>query len=69
VLGLPVPRALTPGKFDLKKAAKHVGNAAERVDLKKVAKHVGNAAERVESASEDVRQASGQAKRLSKKLS
>jgi hypothetical protein len=38
-------------------------------DLKKVAKQIGNLAERVEHTSEDVRMASAQAKRMSKKLS
>jgi hypothetical protein len=58
VLGMPVPRSLTPGKLDLK-----------NIDLKKVAKRIGNVAERVENTSEDVRVASAQAKRMSKKLS
>jgi hypothetical protein len=53
VLGLRVPRELTPGNFDLKKVAKQVGDVAERL----------------ESTSEDIRVASGQAKRMTKKLS
>jgi hypothetical protein len=52
VLGIRVPRALTPGKFDLKRVAKQIGDIAERV----------------EHTSEDVRVASAQAKRVSKKL-
>jgi hypothetical protein len=39
------------------------------LDLKKVAKQIGNFAERLEHTSEDVRMASAQAKRMSKKLS
>jgi hypothetical protein len=53
VLGVPMPRALKPGK----------------VDLKKVAKELSNVAERVEKTSEGVRAASSQAKRVTKNLS
>jgi hypothetical protein len=53
VLGMPMPRTVSPGK----------------IDLKKVAKQVGNVAERVEKTSEDVRTASAQAKRVAKNLS
>jgi hypothetical protein len=61
VLGVRVPRSLTPGKLDL--------SNLKDLDLKKVAKQIGNVAERVENTSEDVRVASAQAKRMSKKLS
>ena len=61
VLGVPVPRSLNPGKLDL--------NGLKNLDLKKVAKQIGNVAERLENTSEDVRMASAQAKRMSKKLS
>ena len=53
VLGVRLPRDLRPGSLDLKKVAKQIGNVAERV----------------EHTSEDVRVASAQAKRVSKKLS
>jgi hypothetical protein len=53
LLGVRLPRELTPGNFDLKRVAEQIGNIAERV----------------EHASEDVRVASAQAKRVSKKLS
>jgi hypothetical protein len=66
VLGVPLPRSLKPGNLkpgnlDLKQL--------KDIDLKKVAKQIGKAAEKVESTSEDVRMASQQAKRMSKKLS
>jgi hypothetical protein len=48
-----LPRELMPGNLDLKKVANQIGNFAERV----------------EHTSEDVRMASAQAKRMSKKLS
>jgi hypothetical protein len=53
VLGVPIPRGMSPGT----------------IDLKKVAKQLGNVAEHVEKTSEDVHTASSQAKRLAKKLS
>jgi hypothetical protein len=53
VLGVRVPRGLTPGSLDLRKIAKQVESVAERV----------------EHTSEDVRMASAQAKRVSKRLS
>jgi hypothetical protein len=53
VLGVPIPRTMSPGT----------------IDVKKVAKQFGNVAEHVEKTSEDVRTASSQAKRLAKKLS
>jgi hypothetical protein len=58
VLGIKVPRGLQPKKLDL-------GN----VDVKKLAKQVGKIADQVERTSEDVRLASQQAKRVTKKLS
>jgi hypothetical protein len=53
LLGVPLPRALKPSKLDLKKVVKQVGDVADRV----------------ESASEGVRKASAQTKRVTKKLS
>ena len=53
LLGVSLPRDLKPGKLDVKKLAKQVGTAADRL----------------ERVSEDVRMASAQAKRMSKKLS
>jgi hypothetical protein len=83
VLGVQIPRELTPShlaskvdpkrlasKVDPKRVASKVDpkRLAGSVDLKKVAKHIGNAAEQIEERSEDVRVLSGQAKRLSRKL-
>jgi hypothetical protein len=53
VLGVRLPREVMPNNLDLKKLAKQVGDFAERL----------------EHTSEDVRMASAQAKRMSKKLS
>jgi hypothetical protein len=53
VLGVPMPRSLKPPS----------------IDMKKVAGQLSNVAERVEKTSEDVRVASGQAKRVTKSLS
>jgi hypothetical protein len=52
VLGVRIPRDLAPGN----------------VDLNRVAKRIATIAERVEHTSEDVRVASAQAKRVSRKL-
>jgi hypothetical protein len=52
VLGVRVPRELSPRTFDVKKMAKRVGDVAERV----------------ERVSDDVRVASAQAKRAAKKV-
>jgi hypothetical protein len=53
-LGVPLPRvSLKPGKMDLKKVVKELGDVAERV----------------ENASENVRSASAQTKKMTKKLS
>ena len=52
VLGVRVPREMSPRTFDVKKMAKRVGDAAERV----------------ERVSDDVRLASAQAKRAAKKV-
>jgi hypothetical protein len=61
VLGVTVPRDLMPRNLDLKKLAD--------LDVKKVAKQVTKFAEQLERTSEDVRMASAQAKRVSKRLS
>jgi hypothetical protein len=53
VLGVRVPRELSPSNFDLKKVAKQIENFAERM----------------EHTSDDVRLVSAQAKRVSKRLS
>jgi hypothetical protein len=52
VLGVRVPRELSPHTFDLKKMAKRVGDVAERV----------------ERVSDDVRLASAQTKRATRKV-
>ena len=62
VLGTSIPRQLNTSKLDPRKVA-------HEIDLKKVLKQIGSVAEQVEAISEDVRVLSGQAKRLSKKLS
>jgi hypothetical protein len=58
VLGVPLPRGLTDGKINPKK-----------LNVKTAAKHVSNLAERVEHTSEDVRATSAQVKRVTKRLS
>jgi hypothetical protein len=52
VLGIPVPRELSPRTFDVKKMAKRVEDVADRL----------------ERVSDDVRLASAQAKRAAKKV-
>lgn len=71
VLGVAIPRQIELPKLDLKKLAKDVDlkKVAKDLDLKKVAKQVAEVSEQIEARSEDVRFLSGQAKRLSKKLS
>ena len=65
---MPVPRELDLRKLAPKKLVdpKKLGNS---IDLKHVAKQIGDAAEAIEARSDDVRILSGQAKRLSRKLS
>jgi hypothetical protein len=58
VLGVKVPRGLQPGKLD-----------PRNVDVKKLAKQVTKLADQLERASEDVRVASQQTKRVTEKLS
>ena len=62
VIGIPIPDDLNPRHLDAKKLA---GN----IDIKGVLRKIGNAAEQIEARSEDVRALSGQAKRLTRKLS
>jgi hypothetical protein len=57
--GLPIPRDM---KLDLRKAT-------HDLDVKRLIQQIGNAAEQIEARSEDVRQLSAQAKRLSRRLS
>jgi hypothetical protein len=57
--GLPIPRDL---KLDLSKVT-------PELDVKRLLRQIGDAAEQVELRSEDVRQLSAQAKRLSRRLS
>jgi hypothetical protein len=58
LLGIKIPRGLQPNKLD-----------PTKIDVKKLAKQVTNVADQVERTSEDVRLASQQAKRVTKKLS
>ncbi|MFL5864245.1 MAG: hypothetical protein ACJ780_26335 [Solirubrobacteraceae bacterium] len=80
VMGVPIPNQLNPRnlhlhvdtkKLDPSKLTKKVDPAklAKKVDLKDVLRQIGDAAEQVEARSEDVRMLSGQAKRLTRKLS
>jgi hypothetical protein len=57
--GLPIPH---DKKLDLRKAT-------QDIDLKRLLRQIGDAAEQIELRSEDVRQLSAQAKRLSRRLS
>jgi hypothetical protein len=61
VLGIAIPTELKP-HLDPKKLA-------NTVDLKDLLRKIGDAAEQIEARSEDVRTLSGQAKRLTRKLS
>jgi hypothetical protein len=58
VLGVPLPRGLGDGKINPKK-----------LNVKTAAKHVSNFAERVEQTSDDVRATSAQVKRVTRRLS
>jgi hypothetical protein len=60
VMGIPVPNELSP---------RHLEKLARNIDLKDVFRQIGNAAEQIEARSDDLRALSGQAKRLSRKLS
>ena len=62
VMGIPIPDDLNPRHLDAKKLASNI-------DIKGVLRKIGNAAEQIEARSEDVRTLSGQAKRLTRKLS
>lgn len=55
-------RKLVPKGFDAKKVV-------DSLDLNELMRKIGDAAEQIEARSEDVRMISGQAKRLSRKLS
>lgn len=59
-MGIPVPEELSP---------RHLEKLARSIDLKDVSRQIGNAAEQIEARSDDLRALSGQAKRLSRKLS
>jgi hypothetical protein len=63
------PKKLTKG-LDPKKLASHVDvrGLVKDVDLKGVVRHIGDFAEQVEARSDDVRTLSGQAKRLSRRV-
>jgi hypothetical protein len=80
VLGVRIPKELNPQRLgaaklvkglDAKKLAGHVDfrGLAKDVNLKDVIRHIGNVAEQVEARSDDVRTLSGQAKRLSRRVS
>jgi hypothetical protein len=61
LLGVKIPRAMVPRNIKLK--------VPHGLDVKTIAKQVEQAADRLERTSEDVRFASAQAKRVSRKLS
>jgi hypothetical protein len=61
VLGVKVPRGMTARNLKLR--------IPRDVDVKTIAKRVEHAADRLERTSEDVRLASAQAKRVTRKLS
>jgi hypothetical protein len=80
VLGIPIPDELNPQRLDAskliktldaRKLASHVDvkGLGKNIDLKDVVRHIGNFAEQIEARSEDVRTLSGQAKRLSRRMS
>jgi len=64
------PKKLT-SHLDAKKLTNHLDpkKLADHVDLKDVLRKIGDAAEQIEARSEDVRTLSGQAKRITRKLS
>jgi hypothetical protein len=61
VLGVKIPRGMAARNIKLKRP--------RGLDVKTIAKQVEHAADRLERTSEDVRLASAQAKRVSRKLS
>ena len=80
VLGVRVPKQLHPQRLgapklvkglDAKKLAGHVDfrGLAKDVNLKDVVRNIGDFAEQVEARSDDLRTLSGQAKRLSRRVS
>lgn len=80
VLGIRIPDELNPSRFDAGKLTSHVDvkrmaknvdvkRVTKNLDLKDVLKHIGDFAEQVEARSEDVRTLSGQAKRLTRRIS
>jgi hypothetical protein len=80
VLSIPIPNELNPKRLDVAKLAKAVdGNGLtshldvkrlrRNIDLKDVIRQVGDLAEHVETQSEHVHTLSGQAKRLSRRIS
>jgi hypothetical protein len=71
LLGIPIPDELNPQRLDAGKLAAHIDvkRLAKNVDLKDLLRQLGNFAEQVEARSEDVHTLSGQAKRLSRRMS
>jgi hypothetical protein len=71
VLGVRIPDELNPQRLDAGKLVSHVDvkRLAKDVGLKDAIRQIGNFAEQVEARSEDVRKLSGQAKRLSRRVS
>ncbi|HEY2320372.1 MAG TPA: hypothetical protein VGH67_18845 [Solirubrobacteraceae bacterium] len=79
VLGIAIPTELKPHldtkklthNLDAKKLTHNLDpkKLANTVDLKDLLRKIGDAAEQIEARSEDVRTLSGQAKRLTRKLS
>jgi ribosomal protein S15P/S13E len=71
VLGIRIPNELNPQRLNAGKVSAHVDvkRLAKNVDLKDLIRQIGNLAEQVEAHSEDVRSLSGQAKRLSRRIS
>jgi hypothetical protein len=64
VLGITLPSELDPRHLDAKRLTNNINN----IDLKDLLRKIGDAAEQIEARSEDVRNLSHQAKRLTRKL-
>lgn len=80
LLGIRIPDELNPQRLDVSKLTKgldtkhlashvDVTRLGKNVDLKGIIRQIGNLAEQVEARSEDVHTLSGQAKRLSRRIS
>jgi hypothetical protein len=71
VMGIAIPAELRNVHVDPKKLTSHLDpkKLTDHVDLRDVLRKIGDAAEQIEARSEDVRTLSGQAKRITRKLS